>query len=54
MAEEEQIKMLTLSTSNLKNWLVDVIDKNNLKAIVFIWDEFSDFFDNNKKNLVKL
>lgn len=54
VAEEEQIKMLTLSTSNLKNWLVDVIDKNNLKAIVFIWDEFSDFFDNNKKNLVKL
>ena len=51
VAEEEQIKMLTLSTSNLKNWLVDVIDKNNLKAIVFIWDEFSDFFDNNKKNL---
>lgn len=51
VGEEEQLKMLALSTSNLKEWIVDVIKENNLKAIIFIWDEFSDFFDNNKKNL---
>lgn len=51
VAEEEQLKMISLSTSNLKEWIVNVIQENNLKAIVFIWDEFSDFFDNNKKNL---
>ena len=51
VAEEEQIKMISLSTANLKEWIINVIQENNFKAIVFIWDEFSDFFDNNKKNL---
>lgn len=41
----------TLSKEDLKKWILDVIDKNNLKSIFFIWDEFSDYFDLNKANL---
>lgn len=28
----------------LKKWIKDVIRENNLKGIVFIWDEFTDYF----------
>lgn len=27
----------------MSDWIKDIIDKNNLKAIVFAWDEFSEF-----------
>ncbi|NMB95867.1 MAG: hypothetical protein GYA02_04535, partial [Clostridiaceae bacterium] len=32
-------------------WIEDIIRGNNLYAIVFIWDEFSDFFQNNQKSI---
>jgi hypothetical protein len=32
------------SVSDIREWISDIIKGNNLKAIVFIWDEFSDFF----------
>jgi len=32
-------------------WIEDIIKGNNLYAIVFIWDEFSDFFQNNQKSI---
>lgn len=32
------------SASDIREWISDIIKGNNLKAIVFIWDEFSDFF----------
>ncbi len=50
MAAEEGITALNITADSLRNWLVDVIRKNNIK-IVLIWDEFSDFFRQNKDSL---
>lgn len=33
------------------NWLNDVRKKNNIYAIVFVWDEFTEFFKNNQSNI---
>jgi hypothetical protein len=33
---------------DIKDWLEDIIKGNNLKAIVFIWDEFTDYFRQNR------
>ncbi len=45
------INTFVLTKETLRSWIVDVIKKNNLSAIVFIWDEFSDYFDFNGGNL---
>lgn len=50
LADKEGITALTIDSSRLIAWLTDIIDKNNLK-IVFIWDEFSDYFKNNRESL---
>lgn len=51
VGEDKGIKPFVLQKEDLRTWILDVIDKNNLKAIFFIWDEFSDYFDANKGNL---
>lgn len=51
VGEEKGIKPFVLNKEDLQAWILDVIDKNNLKAILFIWDEFSDYFNINKGNL---
>lgn len=51
LGEEKGIKPFVLSKEDLHAWILDVINKNNLKAILFIWDEFSDYFNINKGNL---
>ncbi|HHY53744.1 MAG TPA: hypothetical protein GX499_11020, partial [Clostridiales bacterium] len=33
---------------SLKEWLQDVIERNNLGAIVFIWDEFTEYLNKSK------
>lgn len=50
LADKEGIKAMHLDADKLKNWLKDVIGQNNIK-IVFFWDEFSKFFENNKHSL---
>lgn len=30
-------------TNSMSNWIKDIIEKNNIKAIIFAWDEFSEF-----------
>lgn len=50
LAAEEGITALDLTADSLRNWIIDVIDKNNIK-IVFIWDEFSDYFRQNSTSL---
>ena len=42
LAAEEGITALDLSADSLRDWIVDIIDKNNIK-LVLIWDEFSDY-----------
>ena len=51
VGEDKGIKPFVLQKEDLRTWILDVIDKNSLKAIFFIWDEFSDYFDANKGNL---
>ena len=50
MAAKEGIVALTLNADNLRSWILDIIEQNHIK-IVFIWDEFSDFFRQNKNSL---
>ena len=47
VAKEKGITALQLSIDTLIEWIQDIIKRNNLKAIVFIWDEFTDYFRNN-------
>lgn len=51
VADERQIKVLSLDTTGLVDWIKEIIKANNLKAIVFIWDEFTEFFNNNTRSL---
>lgn len=50
LAVKEGITALTLSADSLRAWILDIIKHNNTK-IVLIWDEFSDFFRQNKNSL---
>ena len=44
VSENENVGVYNLDMDDLKEWLSEVIDKNNLTALVFMWDEFSAFF----------
>jgi len=50
LADKEGITALTIDSDRLINWLTDIIDRNNVR-VVFIWDEFSDYFKNNRESL---
>lgn len=50
LAAKEGITALSLTADNLKDWILDIINQNKTK-IVLIWDEFSDFFRQNKNSL---
>ncbi|MCM1042981.1 MAG: hypothetical protein NC350_02085, partial [Corallococcus sp.] len=50
MAAKEGITALSITADQLRNWLKDVIFKNNVK-IVLIWDEFSGYFKANRNSL---
>jgi len=50
LADKEGITALTIDSDRLIAWLTDIIDRNNVR-IVFIWDEFSDYFKNNPDSL---
>ena len=51
VADERQIKVLSLDTTGLSEWIKEIIKANDLKAIVFIWDEFTEYFNNNTRSL---
>lgn len=51
VAHERQIRAFTMTAKDLCDWLIEVIHTNGLKAIVFIWDEFTEYFYNNTRNL---
>lgn len=41
----------SMNTEELCDWLREIIEKNALKELVFIWDEFSEYFENNMHHL---
>ena len=50
LADKEGITALNIDADRLIAWLIDIIDHNNIK-VVFIWDEFSDYFRKNRESL---
>lgn len=50
LAAKEGITALSLDSDGIRNWILDIIKNNNSK-IVFVWDEFSDFFRQNRNSL---
>ncbi|MZQ76088.1 MAG: hypothetical protein GT589_08075 [Peptoclostridium sp.] len=48
VANNEGITALKLEATDLGEWIKDIIERNGLKSIVFIWDEFTEYFHNNK------
>ncbi|MBR2520311.1 MAG: hypothetical protein IKE46_11095 [Selenomonadaceae bacterium] len=51
LGEREGIRAFNIDMSDLIDWITEVTEKNNLKALVLFWDEFSKFFGNNRNNL---
>lgn len=51
VGKEKQFSALKISIDDLIDWIKEVIKENNLKAIVFIWDEFTEYFKNNMRAL---
>ena len=43
-----------LSPEEVINWLEDVRKGNNIYSIMFIWDEFTEYFKNNQNNITGL
>ena len=41
----------SMNTGEMCDWIREVIKKNNLYNLVFIWDEFSEYFENNLHHL---
>lgn len=44
----------SMSPDDIVDWLEDVRKENNLYAIVFVWDEFTEYFRNNQNNITGL
>ena len=44
----------SMSVQDVIDWLRDVREKNNLYAVFFIWDEFTEYFRNNLNNITGL
>ena len=42
---------ISIDMQDLTDWIGEVIEENNLGALVLFWDEFSKFFSNNRNNL---
>ncbi len=51
VGKEKHFSALTMDVDDLVEWIKDVIKENDLKAITFIWDEFTEYFRNNMRAL---
>lgn len=51
LGRDAKTTFLTMDAEKLANWLREVITVNGLGAIVFVWDEFSEFFKNCQNSL---
>ena len=44
VAEDNGITALRLDILGLASWIKAVIAQNDISAILFVWDEFTEFF----------
>jgi len=51
VGRERNINIFQPDIDSLLKWIKGVIKDNTLSAIVFIWDEFTEFFKNNRNRL---
>lgn len=51
VAEDNGITALRLDVVSMCEWIKSVIDENDISAILFVWDEFTEYFVNNPNSL---
>ena len=51
VAEDNGITALRMDIQGMAEWIKSVISENQIKAILFVWDEFTEFFQNNPNSL---
>ena len=51
VAEDNGITALRLDIEGLAEWIKNIIAENNISGIFFVWDEFTEFFQNNPNSL---
>lgn len=51
LCRENHILAMNMDAEKLAAWIRDIVNKNGLGAIVFIWDEFSEYFKNCQNSL---
>ncbi len=51
IAEERGVTGLAMSVDDLAGWITEVVEANGISALVLFWDEFSDYFKNNRNVL---
>ena len=51
VAEDNGITALRLDVPAMCEWIKSVIKENNISAILFVWDEFTEYFQNNQNSL---
>lgn len=51
VAEDNGITALRLDIQGMAAWIKSIIEDNQLQAILFVWDEFTEFFQNNPNSL---
>lgn len=50
VAKDANVTAFRLDINGFKEWLADVIAKNGI-MLLFIWDEFTEYFENNSRSL---
>ena len=51
VAEDNGITALRLDIPAMCEWIKSVLEQNDISAILFVWDEFSEYFINNANSL---
>ena len=51
VADDNGITALRLDVPAMCKWIKSVIKENNISAILFVWDEFTEYFQNNQNSL---
>lgn len=51
VAEDNGITALRLDIQGMAAWIKSIIEENHLSAVLFVWDEFTEFFQNNPNSL---
>lgn len=51
VAEDNGITALRLDIPAMCEWIKSILDENDISAILFVWDEFTEFFVNNPNSL---